>query len=409
MKAIGSLLLSAAALALSAPAMASAPSFYDAGNVVSGSAGDFVWEARSLIVGMTPTRAAEPLPPTHVGGGDPIFMPNYTTDKGIPALIMDYGVFTSGPNTGLAARFICSGSLVASNKVVTAAHCVNSRSDTSKAKPTVTTYFHDGSLGDVRVVFNPGMTAIQAADFWINPGYTGQVIDHNDVAVLRLSTNAPAWANVYDMYLDAAGLRGLEFNVKGYGNRSIPGGGGPTGGATGGTTGYLRQGLNVYDYRMGDPIFSLIPGNGWQTVFPANPNIAYSYISDFDSGFLVNSQACRVAQASNLAQAAGLIFCDTGVGAREVSVAGGDSGGPGFVKGKVATVTSYGLSFGTSWGDCRDGLQSSCGELNGFVPLYYHAKWLGGVVPEPGTWAMLIAGFGMVGAAVRRRREAAVA
>jgi hypothetical protein len=29
----------------------------------------------------------------------------------------------------------------------------------------------------------------------------------------------------------------------------------------------------------------------------------------------------------------------------------------------------------------------------------------GGVVPEPATWAMLIAGFGLVGAAVRRRRQ----
>ncbi len=27
-----------------------------------------------------------------------------------------------------------------------------------------------------------------------------------------------------------------------------------------------------------------------------------------------------------------------------------------------------------------------------------------GVVPEPGTWAMLIAGFGFVGVAMRRRR-----
>ncbi|WP_448580504.1 PEPxxWA-CTERM sorting domain-containing protein [Thermaurantiacus sp.] len=31
----------------------------------------------------------------------------------------------------------------------------------------------------------------------------------------------------------------------------------------------------------------------------------------------------------------------------------------------------------------------------------------GGVIPEPGTWAMLIAGFGLVGAAARRRRLAA--
>jgi hypothetical protein len=32
----------------------------------------------------------------------------------------------------------------------------------------------------------------------------------------------------------------------------------------------------------------------------------------------------------------------------------------------------------------------------------------GGVIPEPATWAMLIAGFGLVGAGLRRRREAAV-
>jgi hypothetical protein len=30
----------------------------------------------------------------------------------------------------------------------------------------------------------------------------------------------------------------------------------------------------------------------------------------------------------------------------------------------------------------------------------------GGEVPEPATWAMLIAGFGLVGAVARRRRGA---
>jgi hypothetical protein len=33
----------------------------------------------------------------------------------------------------------------------------------------------------------------------------------------------------------------------------------------------------------------------------------------------------------------------------------------------------------------------------------------GGVIPEPGTWAMLIAGFGVVGAGLRRRRSAVAA
>ncbi len=33
---------------------------------------------------------------------------------------------------------------------------------------------------------------------------------------------------------------------------------------------------------------------------------------------------------------------------------------------------------------------------------------VGGLVPEPGTWAMMIAGFGLVGAAMRRRQKVAV-
>lgn len=36
-------------------------------------------------------------------------------------------------------------------------------------------------------------------------------------------------------------------------------------------------------------------------------------------------------------------------------------------------------------------------------------QFFGGVIPEPGTWALMIAGFGLVGAAVRRQRGTALA
>lgn len=36
----------------------------------------------------------------------------------------------------------------------------------------------------------------------------------------------------------------------------------------------------------------------------------------------------------------------------------------------------------------------------------YAFRWDGGVVPEPATWAMMIAGFGLVGSALRRRNAA---
>ena len=43
--------------------------------------------------------------------------------------------------------------------------------------------------------------------------------------------------------------------------------------------------------------------------------------------------------------------------------------------------------------------------------LNYAFRWEGGAggVPEPATWAMLIVGFGLVGAAARRRNTAVAA
>ncbi len=57
------------------------------------------------------------------------------------------------------------------------------------------------------------------------------------------------------------------------------------------------------------------------------------------------------------------------------------------------------------------GRESSRGTFNNWVNNgQEHAFYLvgrgGGVIPEPATWAMLIAGFGLVGAAARRRRPA---
>ena len=369
-----------ALLAVAPLALASAAS----ANTQSGTFNGMAWTAQSLIIGMTPTGNV-PLPGTG-GGGDPLFFPS-ANKSGVVSLIMDYGA---------GGRFICSGSMLGDGvSVITAAHCINPRSG---VKPITTAYFFQGDP-DVRTPF--GTAGIVANQQLINPGYTGQVIDHNDIAIVRLSKSAPGGTQLYDLY-GGNDLTGLDFNVAGYGGRSTVGGNL----GVDARTGFLREGDNNYDYRMGDPIFSLIPGNGWNTVFPANPNIAFSYLSDFDNGLSANDMGCRVAQASNLAQAAGAIFCDTGRGAREVGVAGGDSGGPQFVDGKIASVTSYGLSFGRNFGDCVTGLQSSCGEFSGYVPVYIHRDWIANAmaVPEPATWAMLISGFGLVGGALRRQR-----
>lgn len=92
-----------------------------------------------------------------------------------------------------------------------------------------------------------------------------------------------------------------------------------------------------------------------------------------------------------------------------MSSAGGDSGGPQFVNGQLASVASFGLTFGNQFqpGDLDNKLNDTFGEFNGFVPIYNNLDFLNSV-PEPASWMMMIAGFGLVGAAVRRRREGTV-
>ena len=144
---------------------------------------------------------------------------------------------------------------------------------------------------------------------------------------------------------------------------------------------------------------------GFFNGFFGSADVTYSYVSDFDNGLAAQDQACNIGSA-----VAGFSFgCDLGRGAREVGIAGGDSGGPGFVNGKLASINSYGLTFGPAWGDYGGGLNSGWGEFSGYVPVYIHEDWIKGVVPEPASWAMMISGFGMVGGAqrlaARRRRS----
>ncbi len=354
---------------------------------VAAAAGSLTYTAKSDIVGVTSTA-------TLAGGGNPAFFaqgPNY---NGVVSLIMD---------EGSAGKFICSGTLLPDRmSILTAGHCVSHGAGTANPIST-TAYFTDTSNPDSVTYLDPASTAVTVSQYFVNPLYTGEVIDQNDIAVLRLSQAAPSFAVAHQ--IDFGGdLTGQNFNVAGYGVRSDVGGN--VGGDLG--PGRLRQGNNTYDFRLDDPAFGgvwldilLGPGNCDPTL-ACTADARYTYLSDFDNGNPANDASCVLNNAIF-----GTItnpWCNLGLGASEVSVAGGDSGGPEFINGRIASITSFGLTFGAPYGDIDGALNETFGEFNGFVPTYIHAQFIhDSMVPEPATWAMMIVGIGAIGYALRRR------
>lgn len=371
---IKQLCLSAAVLALGATAGHAIP------RSISGTINGINWTASNMIVGQTGTGTAAAVPP-----GDPLYNPDFPRLGGVVTLITEFD--------GIGA-FICTGSLLPDRyRILTAAHCVTDGPALNKAD-RVTAYFHGQADAD-EVPFLTG-EAVRVGKMFVHPGYTGEVIDDNDIAVLQLRDYySPASATAYELST-LTDLTGEGFNVAGYGRRSLLGG---IEGATLGT-GRLRQGDNRYEARLGDADFA----GGWELIFGVpTAQLDDSWISDFDrTGDPANDAMCLVAMDPFFGLG-GPKYCEAGVGPREVSVAGGDSGGPQFDSaGRIASITSYGFTFGIpELGDIDGSLNSSWGEFNGFVPIYPHLGFIADSVPT--APAMALFGLGALGLVAARR------
>ncbi len=374
-------LVGRAGLAVAAAAMLGSTA--DAQRTKTGTMNDgSTWVATNAIVGVNSTATA-------AGGGDPRYFAAQPAASGVVSLIMRYAD---------GSAFICSGSLLQDRvSIVTAAHCV---SDGKTARPISTTVYFPNTDPDGIPHLGANVGSRAVTNYIVHPRYTGEVIDQNDIAILRLDAPAPATARAYGLFTPAS-LTGSQFNVFGYGGRSDQGG---NIGANLGT-GRLRQGQNLFDYSWGDAAFAgfFTDRDAAGENFFGKAEVDFSFVSDFDNGRAANNAACRIANAVG---AFGVRFCDIGFGANEVSVAGGDSGGPSFINGQLAAITSYGLSFGANFGDISAGLNSSFGEFNGFVPVNIHAAFITGyLVPEPATIGLTAFGLGVLGMLARRRRR----
>lgn len=276
--------------------------------------------------------------------------------------------------TTASGTSICTGSLINGFQLVTAAHCVADENGNPNALGIQSVFFPDAG----------GQYVDTAASFVIHPDYTGSAFDEHDIAVINLGIEAPADLDRYGLYYGDA--TGSAFEFVGFGRRGQ--------GETGNTiaAGTAIRGFNEFD-ALGIELF---PYLGITTADSM-------YLFDFDNGLPENDAFGYWLGAS---------YFGLGLGDLESMTAGGDSGGPSFVNGQIASVTSFGFTLSFTdpdtneviTADFLDGLQSSFGEFGGNTSIAANRGWLESVmVPEPSTFILLGAGLLALGILRRRR------
>jgi len=211
-----------------------------------------------------------------------------------------------------------SGALLYNGRhLVTAAHIFNSNTNTPNLNPDPKAY---------SIVFDLPSGRVMRSDIkkiTVHPNWKSDLASNYDIAILELETQAPDEAERYQAYGKNDEV-GQVFDRVGYGLKST--------GFTGEVALSLdpkpakRFGKNRYD-ALGD-IFTKNPESFAPLPVLTETQLAY----DFDNGNPENDA---------LGKQFGLN--DLGLGAAEVGVSRGDSGGPSFINNQIAGIASYGL------------------------------------------------------------------